>query len=1298
MGLRWLVRLSLGWLLCWPVAPCIAAAGAVRAEAGLPFLRNYSPGEYGAHGQNWVVVQDPRGIVYAGNNDGVLEFDGQRWRLVRTDRRTIVRALAVAADGRVYVGALGEIGRLEPDASGRTRYVSLLDRLDEADRRFDDVHHVFVRGDDVYFASYARLIRLRGNSVRTWVPGSAFHRAFMARGRLFIRERGRGLMELVDDELHLVPGGQAMAESRVDLVLPWGSGKGLLVGSRDRGLHLLDDGPLRPLASDANDALRRDLLYSGVQLRDGSYALGTFQGGVYFLDAAGKLRGRLDKHRGLQDDTILGMSLDRQGGLWLAMDRGLSRVEASFPMTRFDERSGLDGAVLSLHRHLGVLHAGTSQGVFRLQPGAEARFSAVPGLRGQTYAFLSVGTDLLVGNNDGTFLVDSNGPRLIQNGATGTTTALLASRVRQGRVYVGLWDGLAVLEHDNGQWFDRGRVQGIDVTVSSLAEAPDGSLWLGTWNHGVAKLRVEDDGAGGHRAAAHEQFGESAGLPQLQDNFAQDIEGEVLFSTHRGLMRFDEANRRFVADPRFASLFDAPRWVAYGIATTGPDRMWMQTVDEVAGLREAGLARQGPTRWHWERGMLSAISGAWLEKIHADDDGIVWFGGAEGLFRLDVHAAAPPPGGFRTVLRSVSDDGTSIALPDASAAKTAVSTALPFARRTLRFEFAAPEFDSGDGIRFQTRLDGNDDDWSPWSREHFREYTNLHEGDYRMQVRARNREGVLGEVASYDFRILPPWYRSTSAYLAYLGATAFLVHLLLRWRTARIRAENQHLEHVVALRTTELRDKNAQLEDARLCAEQERLAAERARARAEEANRAKTVFLANMSHELRTPLNAVLGFTQLLDRQPDRSASDRRHLATIQRSGEHLLGLINDVLSLSRIEAGVLALDVATFDLNALVANVCELMRLRAEAKDLWLRVEVAELPPAVVGDARKLSQILLNLLGNAVKFTAQGGVTLRVRWHEGIGEFEIEDTGPGIGGDERTHLFQPFVQTESGRAAKEGTGLGLALSRDMARLMGGDIRLASIAGEGARFVLTCQLAASDTEVVAHERGDRRRVRTLAPGQSPPRVLVVDDIDDNRTVLCGLLRAVGFEVREAADGEAALAAWRDWRPRLIWLDKRMPGMDGTEVARRIRAEEARLGRERTCIIALSASALEHQRAEILASGCDDFLSKPFRAGLIFAKMAEHLGLDYLYEDDTAANAGFATPNLPDHARLARLPADWLAAMRRALAAGDIQAAMNGIAAAAPADAELAAQLRAMLADYRLDELDALLAAAVVPAP
>lgn len=1276
----------------------MAASG--REERGLPFLRNYAPKEYAAHSQNWAMVQDQRGMIYAANSYGVLEFDGLRWRLIRTAKKTTVRSLAVGADGRVYVGALGEIGYLAADADGNAQYVSLLDRIPAEARAFDDVHHIFVTAKGIYFATYARLIRLDGDEVRVWNPASAFHRAFLVGDQLYIRERDRGLLRLdADDQLTLVPGGGRFAEERVDAIIAW-PGKhtdSVLIGSRGQGLLVLDGDALTAFPTSVDAELERDLVYGAVRLPDGGVAVGTIQGGVYFLDVRGQMLGRLDKRTGLQDNTVYAMMVDREGGLWLGLDRGLTRVAVG-AMSQFDERLGLDGVALSMRRHQGQLYAGTAQGLFRLRAGPKPQFEAITGIKGQTYDLLPWGDTLLVANNEGTYALRGDTAELIQRGRTATAMALLASQAHPGRVYVALWDGLASLRFESGQWIDEGRIAGVSEDVSSLVEDDDGQLWAGSSAKDVLRVRFERNAVDAGPGRAHiDRFNTAQGLPSVGDLFVQRIGDDVMCATHQGLYRFDTDSNRFEADPRFADLFtDGKRWVVYGTAVDTRQRIWMQSADEVAGHFEAGVvvpAADG--RYRWDPSPLRPISGAWIEKIFADDDGIVWFGSAEGLYRFDPAVAVRHDQSFSAMVRQVSAPGGGNVHFGGSGDVAPAQFA--FADNGLRFEYAAPSFVNADATQFQVLLQGFDPGWTAWTAEGFREYTNLREGQYRFRVRARNLHGTISDEASYAFQVIPPWFRTWPAYLAYVVGAGFLLWMLLLWRTRVVAAENHALELTIAARTAELREKNLQLEEARKLAEAreqeaqaQHLAAVTLREHAEEANRSKSVFLANMSHELRTPLNGVLGFAQLMERTPDRSPEDRKHLGTILRSGEHLLGLINDVLSLSKIEAGGMVLTEAPFELEALLHGVCDLVRVRAEARDLWLRTQWQDLPRMVHGDAQKLSQILLNLLGNAVKFTVRGGVTLRARWANDRAVFEIEDTGAGIAADEITQLFAPFVQSASGRESREGTGLGLTLSRQIARLMDGDVHIRSELGRGTTLHVDVRLPVSAATVSADGHDSMRRVRAIAPGQSSIRVLVVDDVADNRTLLAGLLQAVGFDVQQAADGPEALRVWRVWQPHLIWMDKRMPGMDGTEAARRIRAEEKFGERPRVAILALSASALEHERAEILASGCDDFVPKPFRESLIFAKMSEFTGVIFSFDDKV--DEPLAVTLDGGSLRIEHLPVAWLAGIRHALAIGDTERARQLADDIEPTDSALAAHLRSMLTAYRLDELEQLFAA------
>ena len=459
---------------------------------------------------------------------------------------------------------------------------------------------------------------------------------------------------------------------------------------------------------------------------------------------------------------------------------------------------------------------------------------------------------------------------------------------------------------------------------------------------------------------------------------------------------------------------------------------------------------------------------------------------------------------------------------------------------------------------------------------------------------------------------------------------------------------------------------------------------------ADTANRAKSEFLSSMSHELRTPLNAILGFSQVMVRDSSLHNQHQQHVEIINRASEHLLSLINDILEMSKIEAGRTKLNESSFNLIELLETLEKMFRLKAVSKNLQLIFEVADgVPHFVKGDEGKLRQILINLLGNAIKFTETGSVTLQVKmkveesWavetaeftdiqtkpadagsnhseslavetaeftglqtkpadagsqqcaHGGFDwvdansirpvflqkseflrlQFEIEDTGPGIAAEEMNKLFEPFEQTQTGGKSQQGTGLGLPISRKFVQMMGGDITVSSTPDLGSKSAFDIQIRLADPTEVKMLK-PQKKVIGLAPDQPEYRILVVDDRADNRLVLVRLLSSIGLLVREAENGQEAIAVWEDWQPQLIWMDMRMPVMDGYEATKQIKAHP--LGKT-TVIIALTASAFENERKSILAAGCDDFLPKPFEANILFAKMEDFLGIRYVYEEPIDTN-------------------------------------------------------------------------------
>jgi two-component system sensor histidine kinase/response regulator len=562
-----------------------------------------------------------------------------------------------------------------------------------------------------------------------------------------------------------------------------------------------------------------------------------------------------------------------------------------------------------------------------------------------------------------------------------------------------------------------------------------------------------------------------------------------------------------------------------------------------------------------------------------------------------------------------------------------------------------------------------------------------------------------------------------------------------QWKTAEINIAVQIGNQLgVALQQAEL------LEETR----RQSAALQQAVYAADAANRAKSEFLASMSHELRTPLNAILGFTQVMSRDSSLSTKHQQHLGIINRAGEHLLDLINDVLEMSKIEAGRIELNENCFNLIRLLDSMEKMFRLRAETKDLDLIFEIApDIPQYVKTDEGKLRSCLINVLSNAIKFTDSGKVTLKGKRKKEKGKsergedssilpfnfclltFEVEDTGSGIAPEEINLLFEPFGQTETGRKSQTGTGLGLPITRKFLQLMGGDLTVSSVVGKGSTFTFDIQVALADA-TDAQTIPAKRKVTGLAPNQPEYRILVVDDRFESRLVMVTLFTSIGFLVREAENGREAIALWESWEPHLIWMDMRMPVMDGYEATRQIKAREQERLSERdkgdngdkendgklsknaskeslfslklrsplspsspitkTVIIALTASAFEDERQMILSAGCDDFVGKPFREEILLEKASKHLGVVYAYEekvlnteDSTQKTQGILT-SADFKGYFSQMPAQWLVELHNAASIGSDDIVLGLIAQIPQEKTQLAQALTDLANNFQFEKI------------
>jgi PAS domain S-box-containing protein len=482
---------------------------------------------------------------------------------------------------------------------------------------------------------------------------------------------------------------------------------------------------------------------------------------------------------------------------------------------------------------------------------------------------------------------------------------------------------------------------------------------------------------------------------------------------------------------------------------------------------------------------------------------------------------------------------------------------------------------------------------------------------------------------------------------------------------------NRTLEQQVSDRTLEL--------------QREIIERKRAEGAAQAANRAKSTFLANMSHELRTPLNAILGFSQLMNRSSNLFPEQQENLGIISRSGEHLLALIDQVLDLSKIEAGRATINPTNFDLHRLLNDIKYMFQFQAESKGLQLLIErMPEVPQYVQTDEIKLRQVLINLLANAVKFTSAGSIYVRIKsaTQPGTIDFEIEDTGAGIDTDELKNLFEAFVQTKTGQQSQQGTGLGLSIARSFVQLMGGEMSVKSAAGRGTIFKFDIKVNAFETAGLKREQ-PTRRVIAIAPNQPQYRILIADDAWDSRQLLVKMLGSIGFEIYEATNGIEAIESWENNSPHLIFMDMRMPLMDGYEATKQIKAREredklssgspraneggassgspllkgggGRIEFRSTPIIAITASSFEEEKVAVLSIGCDDFIRKPFTEANIFDTLHKHIGVQFVFEEiNDAYNLTETENNVLTKQAVCELPCQLVADLQQAISNLDLE--------------------------------------------
>lgn len=813
MRLPFLTRLRclLAWgllLVLMAMSPALAADVAMThtEERGFPLIQTYDPALADADTQNFGIARDPRGFVYVGNGGGVLIYDGAWWRLIPIGKAKSVFSLASDARGRIGVGGVDELGYLAPDGGGTLRYVSLVGQLPPEQRAFGQIFRTAATDKGFVFLTAKWLLLWDGarmTTVATFPGDRPYATIFPVDGSVFAWTRA-GISRLAGNRLVPVPGGEVFRDRRIDLILP--ADGGLLVSVRGEGLFLFKDGQARPFATAASRWTAGKRLHDGIRLADGRWALGSILGGMLLLRPDGEIDQVIDASVGLADNFVNGAMVDREGSLWLALNNGLARIEVASPLSVIDRRTGLEGSVYTVARHLGKLWAGTSAGLFTTE-GAEraagdpkvpewglpVRVRAVPGPPPSVWSLLSVDQDLLVGTADGPYLIHDDKAQALAGPGQRTLYVLTRSRRDPDRVWLGTSDGLGAMRREAGVWRFEGMVPGMTQEIRSIEEGENGVLWCATEADGL--WRVEPDaGALAKPARLRRISGEG-------DGRLNRIGGHIVAVAGGKVLRLDEAKGQLVDDP---AAFAGMRGRADMVAEDSAGNVWMDS-------RPPSVVRRQGTGWEAEARSLVEVPGHGVITIVTEADGVVWLGGDDGLYRYAGTSHNQTPALPAPPLAQVTSSGDKLLFGGAPGVAPKTVDLPPYLRR-LRIEFAPLSFRAG--LRYQTRLEPIDAGWSGPTAEPFAELTRLPPGSYTFHVRTSSPNGEVGPATSWSFHVLSPWYQTRWALAGWIALAIAALTGYARLRSRALRQRAARLEARVAEQTVELRNTVEELQHA----------------------------------------------------------------------------------------------------------------------------------------------------------------------------------------------------------------------------------------------------------------------------------------------------------------------------------------------------------------------------------------------------------------------------------------------------------------------------------------------------
>ena len=768
-------------------------------ENGFPFIKNFTAAEYKAHAQNFAIVRDREGILYFGNFAGVLQYDGEFWRLIPTEKTTKVSALGIDSIGKVFVGAFGEIGMLESGLHGELKFKSLISSSGAPVPAFQDVLQIFPTQDGVYFITKKIIFKWHNGQLEHRIPEYEIISGFYVYQTLYLQVKDKGLMMFRNGKLNAVPNGELVSGAiEIKTMLPYPGNK-VLIATGTQGLYLLDSTGVRNFITPSNELFLKNLITTGVALTDGSYAIGTSRKGVIIIYPDGRVKQMIDKKAALQNENVQALFADDNNILWAALNNGIAMIEIPSPLTFFDEKSGLNGAVRHILRHKNFVYVATYQGLFYYDE-TSFGFLPVPEIITACWIVIPFGDNLLAATSQGVFMVSNHHAKMVREGFA---MSLARSDLEPSAVYVGGMGGLFCMKFLNGQWKSR-KLSDPEEEINDLLHDVSGNIWGSTLTKGIFRYSPKED--------TLEFFTESSGLHETVGSTINVIGGNMSVSTRKGVFLFDNASHSFkmitLVKP---DTIAENQWFSLIVENNRGD-LWVNAGNESHLML---LEKRGGSFEPYQIPFLP-IADYVISAIYPEPNSITWFGGPDGLIRYDPDVKTLKPDPYTTLIRQITTNNDSVIFEGNRSAGNGLPfseiTSFRYRDNSLRFEFSAPFYSPKGENQYQYILEGFEETWSDWTTQTYKEYTNLPKGKFTFHVRSRNIYGKIAREAAFSFRIQSPWYTTIWAYILYFFLAAGLVYLIVIVRNRQLLKEKRILEQRIIERTAEVVQQKEEIE------------------------------------------------------------------------------------------------------------------------------------------------------------------------------------------------------------------------------------------------------------------------------------------------------------------------------------------------------------------------------------------------------------------------------------------------------------------------------------------------------